>query len=312
MDNEYLSAVETNGESDLQHAWKVFDPKYYKKIKTGFGKRRYFYSEKEYRAYLDNLRKKAERSSDSNHKSSYVGTVDAIKQKEEAKKQARRQAIRQQEQERENAIAKSREVLKQQDAEKQKTEQEKEARRQAIRQQEQGREKAIAKSRVSLKKQEDAKEKEIEQRKQLPEKVSATDYIFGGKYLKNLKTAKKELRKTAKEIDTAKKQSERLLKRIKDLEGKKRLNSRQRQRLEAYRSENREIWKGIRSNIEKQNKQRDDLAVAVYQYHGATLVGGIKKSIMDVGSKAQSIINKCKRVAIKSIKTPKIKLRKKD
>jgi len=56
MDNERMITVDPNGTPYLSHAWNVkstFRPKYYKKIKTSNGKHRYFYSEKEYQAYLD-------------------------------------------------------------------------------------------------------------------------------------------------------------------------------------------------------------------------------------------------------------------
>ena len=50
MDNEHMCTVDPNGSSYLSHK---FRPKYYKKIRTSKGTR-YFYSEKEYQAYLDN------------------------------------------------------------------------------------------------------------------------------------------------------------------------------------------------------------------------------------------------------------------
>jgi hypothetical protein len=282
MERDYTIQVTPDGKPYLAHAnaakityntFKgLFTPSYYKKIILSNGQPRYFYSEKEYNNWVNRNNRPKNRTDLTERKEREAEEAQNKKDLEKKMKDryvsARRDSERKAEREREDAIAKSRETLKQQTV---------------------------------------AKQSELDKKKALPDKIGLRDYLFGGQYAKNLKAAKKELRTTTKEINAAKKKSEKLLRRIKAIESQKAMSRRQKQRLEKYIAENNELWNSIRENMTKQNKQQENYANALYQYQGATLLGNIQKSTSSIGQRAQDIIDKFKKKTMKALDTPVVK-----
>ena len=269
--NNYISFDE-NGQPCIKHS--LFVPMYYRRIKQTNGKYRYFYSEREYNNYLNKDKRPKNRME-----------VSEQAERDKLAKQRYLDAIKAAEKEKKDKIL-------------------------------QNRKKAIGDSRSiayeqKQQKQNDQQHVKLNKEKEMPESVSIKDYLFGGQYAKNLKSTKKQLKVTAKEIENDKKKSEKLLTRIKALESKESLSEREKKRLSEFTSQNEELLKRINENTIKQIKQRSDFAIALYQYQGATLVGNIQKSINSVGSKVDNIIKKYKNKTLKMINSPSINIKRK-
>jgi chromosome segregation ATPase len=298
MNDEYLS--------------HEFNPKYVAKVGK-WPHVRYFYSQKEYQNYLKEQQNSSTKAGPQEGNAKPVkdvleGIPDSIKNKikkrqEEQEQKYRQHAInygRREQDHREQAIMKSRADLKEQERKRQ--EAEKADREEKARQQEEA-ENAVA----------DIEKKKAAQvaRRKLPDEVSLKDYLFGGQFKKELKSAKKNMKNIQKELKQQKKEAARLDARIKSLSDRyDRLSGRSKQKLERLQAQREELQASIVQNNRQRNAYYEDYTTALYRYEGATMLGRIGRKMKNNRIKASSFINKYSKTAVSSLPAVKLKRKK--
>lgn len=311
MNNDYMITVDPDGSPRLSHASAIsityntlkekFRPKYYKKIIQSNGRPRYFYTEKEYTNWVNRKSRPKNRTDLYERQERQKEQVNLEKRMRERYVQAKREVERKAQQERENAIAQSREKLKQQ-TEAAKAEQEKARREEAARRQE-----AVENAEAELRR----KISELNQKRKLPEEVSLKDFLFGGSFRKNLKASKKNLKNVQKELKKQNREAAKLDAEIARLSEKSdRLSRRNQQRLEKLKEQRSALQSSINESKKQQLQCIEDYSVALYRYEGATMVGQISKKMRASNRKASRIIEKYSKKLVSSIPKVSIKLKK--
>lgn len=305
MSDEYLShAITPKGQT--------FRPKYYKKIKTSKGDR-YFYSEKEYRAYLDNQQPRRKTpvsitSDDPNleYTNGFLAEQIAdIKRRRQANKdKQRREELEKDKDARRKAAGESLKRREQEIQDSQKRAQESYRKEQE----------RVRKERAAEVEKAEAEVAEIEKKRQvsadkrkIPDEVSLKDFLFGGQFKKDLKTSRKDLKKTRKELKRQTSELSRLDKQIEELSGKTQ-TTRNKRKLEQLQSQRSELQSSMTENRKQQLQAIQDYSAAMYRYERTTLVGKIRKRVRGGNKTAKMFIEKYSNTLLS--KLPKIKLKK--
>lgn len=330
MDDERMITVDPNGTPYLSHAWNVktpFRPKYYKKIKTSNGKHRYFYSEKEYRTYLDGQQstRSSSQSTTPTRKQPISITSDdpnlestngwLAEQIADIKRRRKANKDKQEQQKRADSIRAGQRQAHMRYAEREKAKKQK--KESYLQEQEQAKkerkEKALeelkAKAAEVEKAEADAasvekKRREQQDKRQLPESVSLKDFIFGGQFKKDLRSSKKALKSTRKALKRQTAQLSKLDKQIEELSAKKQ-TARNKKKLEQLQAQKAELQSSMTENRKQQLQAIRDYGNAMYRYERTTLVGKVKRKVRNGNKTAQKYIEKYSNMLLS--KLPKIK-----
>lgn len=305
MNDEYLSHSVTPK--------TPYRPRYYKKIKVPTDNDyRYFYSEREYQAYLKNQQKqntenlngnavslkdylfgrRRKKDSESEEKPKKKTPRELEEERlQELKRKERQQTIdqgRKEQEHREQAIMQSREKLKEQERQRQE----------------------------KIQEQRDAEIKRIEteeaamaewyKKTKLPNEVSLKDFIFGGQFKKDLKSSKKNLKKIEKEL---KKQNDDLADLDKQIEklSKKRSSVKTRAKLDELQKQKSNLQASIVESKRQRIRAVQDYTAAICKYEGGTLVGRLGKRAKRGKARANYLINKYSKQLLSAIPTIKLK-----
>ena len=146
---------------------------------------------------------------------------------------------------------------------------------------------------------------------QIPEEISAVDYVFGGKSAKNYKASKKALSKSNKQLKRAQKEANALRKKIEKIESKKSLSFNDKKKLAAYKEQYTKASESVKTASKAAARYQDEYTRAMYVYEATTAIGGIKKKTRRGSVKAKALISRFKNKAVSAIHSPKIRLKKK-
>lgn len=308
MDNEHMITVDPNGSPYLSHE---FRPKYYKKIRTSKGTR-YFYSEKEYQAYLDNqqptrsIKKPISITTDDPNLEPTNGFLanqiaDIRRRRQANLDKQRREKLEKEKDARRKAAGES---LKRRNEEIQNAQK----RAQESYREEQER---IRKERAAEVEKAEAEAAEVEkkrrvqaEKRKVPDSVSLKDFLFGGQFKKDLRSSKKNLKNVRKELKEQTADLSKLDKQIEELSNKKQ-TTRNKQKLEKLQNQRAELQTSMAESRKQQLEAIQDYSAAMYKYERTTLVGKIKRKVRGGNKSAKKYIEKYSNMLLS--KLPKIK-----
>lgn len=328
MDDERMITVDPNGTPYLSHAWNVktpFRPKYYKKIKVPNKKDyRYFYSEREWQAYLKNQQatKSSSQSATPKRKKPISITSDdpnlestngwLAEQIADIKRRRKANKDKQEQQKRADAIhAGQRQAhmryAEREKAKKQKKESYLEEQGQAKKEQ---KEKTLEELKAKAAEVEKAEaeaakiEKKRQAGRQIPESVSLKDFIFGGQFGKDLRSSKRDLKKVQKELKRQTSKLSKLDEQIKELSAKNQ-TTRNKKKLEQLQAQRAELQSSMIESRRQRLQAIQNYSAAMYRYERTTLVGKVKRQVRNGNRTAKKFIDKYSNMLLS--KLPKIK-----